>query len=58
MVMSVYIDEDATRMTMVMIVDEIVTTKKETRKNGGGKARTKQVLSRLAKSSREKKDDG
>ena len=46
------------RMTMVMIVDEIVTTKKETRKNGGEKARTKQVISGLAKSSRETKDDG
>ena len=46
------------RMTMVMIVDEIVTTKKETRKNGGKKARMKQALSGLAKSSREKKDDG
>ena len=38
------------RMTMVMIVDEIVTTKKETRKNGRKKARTKQVLSGLATS--------
>ena len=45
-------------MTMVMIVEEIVATRKETRKNGRKKARTKQVLSGLAKSSREKKDDG